>query len=86
MKHIFTVISAAAFGFAGFVVFKFFNFMYGIIICFNNSVVRIEAPVIGLIIGIAAGILAAVIADYKDRLLMAEQKNTEPEMINIKGE
>ena len=86
MKHIFTLISAAAFGFAGFAIFKFFNFMYGIIICFNSGIVRVGAPVIGLIIGVTAGIIAAVIADYKDRLLMAEQKNTEPEIINIKGE
>ncbi len=86
MKHIFTLISAAAFGFIGFAVFKLLNFMYGIIIFFNNSVVRIEAPIIGLIIGVAVGIIAAVIADYKDHLLLAEQKNTDPEIIDIKGE
>ncbi|MBR6941149.1 MAG: hypothetical protein IKH65_10105 [Clostridia bacterium] len=86
MKHIFTLILAAMFGFIGFAIFKIFSFMYGIIICFNNSVVRIEAPVIGLIIGVAVGIIAAAIADYKDRLLMAEQGNAEPEIIDIKGE
>jgi hypothetical protein len=69
------MISAAMFGFIGFAIFKIFSFMYGVIICFNNSVVRIEAPIIGLIIGVTVGIIAAVIADYKDRLLMAQQKN-----------
>jgi len=80
MKHIFTLISATAFGIIGFAIFKLFNFMYGIIICFNNSVIRIEASIIGLILGIVIGIIAAVIADYKDRLLMAEQKNNEQEI------
>ena len=54
--------------------------MYGIIICFNNIIVRISAPIIGLILGVAAGIIAAVIAYYKDRLLMAEQKSAGQEI------
>ena len=75
MKYFITAISATAFGFIGFASIRVFDLMYGIIICFNNIVVRVSAPIIGLILGAAAGIVAAVVAYYKDRLLVAEQKN-----------
>jgi H+/Cl- antiporter ClcA len=85
MKHRFTVFTAIAFGLTGGVLLKLLK-MYGIIIVFHNSVFRIDAAILGVILGAVIGIILAVIADYKDRLLMAEQGNTEPEIIDIKGE
>ena len=85
MKHRFTAFTAIAFGFTGGALLKLLR-MYGIIIVFHNSVFRIDAAVLGIILGAVIGIILAVIADCKDRLLMAEQGNTEPETIEMKGE
>ena len=65
MKHIFTVFLSAVFGIAGYVFFKAFDFMYGIIIVFHNDMFRIEAPAVGIILGALAGLIIALISDIR---------------------
>lgn len=78
MKYRFTVFTAIAFGLTGGVLLKLLK-MYGIIIVFHNSVFRIDAAILGVILGTVIGIILAVIADYKDRLLIADQVIAESE-------
>lgn len=80
MKHSFTVFLSAVFGITGYVFFKAFDFMYGIIIVFHNDMFRIEAPAVGIIIGALIGLIVALISDIRAKENELKQRAEQSEL------